>query len=176
VVRNFPEPDLTGQYLPNLTRWHGGVTQDHAGPFCTMGLRIARGFCASRDNLLGVPARQALGRSSGKTNSNERKEWKPIHRGLISSSDGGPHLRIGRYKGTCGECDFAIASAGFLNATRLGRILFRSVGVGPVSGHPGSGSPLVERRGRVLDAGPVADVGRHSSDCESTGLTTEPYS
>jgi hypothetical protein len=100
--RSFPEPDLTGQYLPNLTRWHGGVTQDHAGPFCTMGLRIARGFCASRDNLLGVPARQALGRSSGKTNSNERKEWKPIHRGLISSSDGGPHLRIGRYKGTSG--------------------------------------------------------------------------
>ena len=75
----FPQRDLTGQFVPDLMRWCGESIKTTAGLFCTIKLGTARGFCANRVKPPDLRPDSLLGRFSGKTNSNERKKWKPIH-------------------------------------------------------------------------------------------------
>src|ERR1035438_3231452 len=55
---NLPHGDLTGQCLPNLTRWRGGSLKTTAALFCTIKLRAARGFWWQRSQPPRWPARQ----------------------------------------------------------------------------------------------------------------------
>src|ERR1035437_1946972 len=62
----------TGLYRPICTQFSAEarrIAQDHAGPFCTMKVRRARGFCANR---LGLGQTGLLGRSQ--VGQIERKE------------------------------------------------------------------------------------------------------
>lgn len=76
---HLPEADLTGQFVPDLMRWCGESLKTTAGLFCTIKLGAARGFCGNRVKPPDLRPDSLLGRFSDETNSNERKEWKPIH-------------------------------------------------------------------------------------------------
>src|ERR1017187_4768088 len=65
-------PPRSGLYRPIFTQFSAEarrIAQDHAGPFCTMKVRTARGFCANR---LGPGQTGLLGRSP--VGQIERKE------------------------------------------------------------------------------------------------------
>jgi hypothetical protein len=102
AAATFPRRRL---YRPIFTQFSAEarrVTRDHAGPFCTMKMRLARVFCDNWSrSLRDLSRRRSL--STLRVRKLDRKEkMTPIHRTASASSNGEPHLRFGRYKTTSG--------------------------------------------------------------------------
>ncbi len=80
-------------------RSRGESVKTTARPFCTIKLRTARGFVPNESTLRAAGQAAFYRRFSGKTNSNEKKEWRPIHR-TLRFRQAEDIIGIGRYKRT----------------------------------------------------------------------------
>jgi hypothetical protein len=100
-----------GLYRPIFTRFSAEawrVARDPAGPFCTMKVRAGKRFLRQLVTKPPRPAQTTFPEHSRVSKLDRKEKMTPIHRTASASSNGEPHLRIGRYKTTSWESGLSL--------------------------------------------------------------------